>query len=248
MGDIGRHILRTLRQQRFGSVAQRAARIHDVVNQDAGFARHFTDDVHDFRLARLLAALVDDGQRRIEAFCQRTGAHHAAHVRRDHDRIAHVIVLLDVAHQDRAGKEIVRRDIEEALDLPGVKIKGEHPVCPCPGDHVGHELGRDRRARARFPVLPRVTEIRQHGSHPLGRGTLQCVDDDQQFHQVVVGGKAGGLHHEHVLAADVFLDFDEHFHVVEALNHGLNLRQVEIGADGFRQGPVAVTRHNFHHA
>ena len=61
-------------------------------------------------------------------------------------------------------------------------------------------------------------------------------------------GKAGGLQDEHVLAAHVFLDFDEHFHVVEALDHGLGLRQVEIGADGFRQGPVAVTRHNFHHA
>jgi hypothetical protein len=23
---------------------------------------------------------------------------------------------------------------------------------------------------------------------------------------------------------------------------------VEVGTDGFRQGPVAVTRHNFHHA
>jgi hypothetical protein len=26
------------------------------------------------------------------------------------------------------------------------------------------------------------------------------------------------------------------------------LRQVEVGTDGFRQGPVAVSRHNFHHA
>jgi hypothetical protein len=65
---------------------------------------------------------------------------------------------------------------------------------------------------------------------------------------VVIGWKAGGLHHEHVLAADIFLDFNEHFHVVEALHHGLGLRQVEVGTDGFRQGPVAVTRHNFHHA
>ena len=63
---------------------QRAAGIDDVVDEDAGAARHVADDVHDLRFAGALAALVDDGERRIDALGERAGAHHAADVGRDH--------------------------------------------------------------------------------------------------------------------------------------------------------------------
>ena len=61
---------------------------------------------------------------------------------------------------------------------------------------------------------------------------LQRVDDDQQLHQIVVGRKARRLDDEHVLAADVLLDLDEHFHVREAADDGLGERQLEILGDG----------------
>ena len=63
----------------------------------------------------------------------------------------------------------------------------------------------------------------------------QRIDDDQQLHQIVVGGKARRLDDEHVLAADVLLDLDEHFHVGEAAHDRLGEGQFEILADGFGQ-------------
>ena len=74
-------------------------------------------------------------------------AHHAADVRRDDDDVVEVEALLDVAHHHRRGEQIVGRDIEEALDLPGMQVEREHAVDAGAGDQVGDELGRDRRAR-----------------------------------------------------------------------------------------------------
>ena len=48
------------------------------------------------------------------------------------------------------GEEIVGRDVEEALDLAGMQIDGQHAVGARLGDQIGHQLGRDRRARARL--------------------------------------------------------------------------------------------------
>ena len=75
---------------------------------------------------------------------------------------------------------------------------------------------------------------------------LQRVDDDQQFHQIVVGGKARRLDDEHVLAADIFLDLDEHFHVGEAADLGLDEGQLEILADRLGQCAVGIAREQLH--
>ena len=77
-------------------------------------------------------------------------------------------------------------------------------------------------------------------------GAAQRVDHDQQFHQIVVGGKAGRLDDEHVLAADILLDLDEHFHVGEAAHHGLDQRQLQILADGLGQRAVGIARQQLH--
>jgi len=55
----------------------------DVVNEYAASSRHFTDDVHHFRLTGPFAAFVDDRKRRVDAFCESPGAHDAADVGRD---------------------------------------------------------------------------------------------------------------------------------------------------------------------
>ena len=47
------------------------------------------------------------------------------------------------------GEQVVGRDVEEALDLAGMEIERQHPVDAGMGDEVGHQLGRDRRARRR---------------------------------------------------------------------------------------------------
>ena len=73
-------------------------------------------------------------------------------------------------------------------------------------------------------------------------GAPQRIDHDQQFHQIVVGGKAGRLDDEHVLAADIFLDLDEDLHVGEAAHHRLGEGQLQILADGFGERAVGIAR------
>ena len=198
------------------------------------------DHVHHFGFARPLAPLVDDGERRVDPLGEPARAHHAADVRRNDHEVVELVVVLDVADHHRRGEQIVGRNVEEALDLAGVQVERHDAVGAGPGDQVGDELGRDRRARTRFAVLPGVTEIGHHRGDAARRGAAQRVDDDQQFHQVVVGRKRRRLQHENVGAADVLLDLDENLHVGETPHHGLGQRDFEIGGDRIGQLGIGV--------
>jgi hypothetical protein len=94
--------------------------------------------------------------------------------------------------------------------------------------------------RTRFAILPGVTEIGHHRRDAARRGAAQCVHDDQQFHQVVVGRKRRRLQHENVRAADVLLDLDENLHVGETPHHGLRQRDLEISGDRIGQWGIGV--------
>src|SRR5690606_18083593 len=157
----------------------------------------------------------------------------AADVRRDDHAIAGGIVGLHVAGDDRNGIKIVGRDIEEALDLTGVKVKRQDAVGAGFGDEVGDELGRDRRARTGLAVLTGIAEIGQDGGDATGRGTAEGIDHDEQFHQVIVCRIGGRLQNEYVFAAHVFLILYEDFLIGEAAHAGLTERNVEILSNGF---------------
>ncbi len=204
------------------------------------------DDVHDLGDAGPLAALVDDREVGIEPPRDGARADDAADIGRHDDEVLAVIAVLDVLDEDRRGVEVVGRDVEEALDLPGMEIERQHAVGAGGGDHVGDQLRRDRRARRRFAVLPRIAEIGDDRGRPPRRGALQRVERDQQLHQIVVRRVGGRLDDEHVLAAHVLLDLDEDLHIREAPHAGLGQRQVEIRRDGFGKRPIAVTGKDFH--
>src|ERR1700678_3553611 len=119
MGDIGVDLLGALGDQRVSGVHQGTAGINDIVDQDAGAPVDLADHIHDLGFAGPLAPLVDDGEGRVDAFGKTTGAHHAADIGGDHHDLVEVEPLLDVAHHDRGGIEIIGRNVEEALDLSG---------------------------------------------------------------------------------------------------------------------------------
>jgi hypothetical protein len=139
------------------------------------------------------------------------------------------------------------RDVEEALDLAGMEVDREDAVGAGDGDEVGDQLGRDRRARPGLPVLPGIAEIGHHRRDPLRRGAAERVDADQQLHQIVIGRIGGRLDHEHVLAADILVDLDEHLLVGEAAHAGVGDRHFEIGRDVADQRQVRIARHQLHH-
>ena len=64
-------------------------------------------------------------------------------------------------------------------------------------------------------ILTRVTKIRHHGSDVFRRGALQRVDQDQHFHQRVIGRRTDGLQHKHIARTDVFCQLDTDFAVAE---------------------------------
>ena len=127
-----------------------------------------------------------------------------------------------------------------------MEIEGEDAIGACRRHQVRDELRRNRCARAGFPVLPRIAEIGDHRRDAPRRRAPERVLDDQQFHQVVVGGVGGRLDHEHVLAAHVLLDFDEDFHVRKAADDRFGKGQVQVGGDGFGKRPVGIARYEFH--
>ena len=77
---------------------------------------------------------------------------------------------------DRGGEQVVGRDVEKALDLAGVQVERQHAVGAGAGDQVGDELGRNRRARAGFAILPRIAEIGNDGGDAPRRRAAQRVE------------------------------------------------------------------------
>src|SRR5438552_336971 len=219
---------------------QRAGGFDHVVDHHRVAAVDVADEVHGHGRPRLVAPLVDDGQARVEPLGDRARTLHAAGVGRDEDGVAEVLLLQIVDHHDRAREQVVDRDVEEALDLARVQVQREHAIHPGRLEQVGDELGRDRHARLHLAVLARVAVVGQHGRDAMGRRALERVDHDQQLHQRVVHGRAGGLDDEDIRAADVLVDLHVDLAVGEAGDLRVRDRHAKILRDLLRQRAVCV--------
>ncbi|QTK80895.1 hypothetical protein AT6N2_C3442 [Agrobacterium tumefaciens] len=246
VGDIGGNAGRTFFQQRFGGVAESAAGIDDIVDEDAILARDVTDDVHDFGFAGTVTTLVNDGEKTVEALGERAGANHTADVRGNNHDIVGVIMVLHVAGENGRCKEIVGGDIEEALDLAGMKIEGQDAVGAGFGNEIGNEFGGNRGAGPCFAVLAGVTEIGKHRRNSFGRGPAHGIDHDEKLHQMIVCREGSGLDDKDVLAAHVLADFYEYFLVSKPLYSGISERNIKILADRFGKVPVRIACENLH--
>ena len=244
MGAVRHDFLCAALFQHFRRLGQRAGRIDHVIHDHAVTAIDFADDVHDLGDIGFRPPLVDDRQVAVEPLCQRPGAHDAADVRRHHQQVA-VILAHQVRQQDRRGINVIDRDVEEALDLIRMQVHDQDPLDAGFLQHVGHHLGRDRHPRrTRPPVLAGIAVVRYRRRDATGRCALQGIDHQHDFHQVVVGRRTGRLQHEHILAAHVFIDLDNHFAIRKLGDDCLAERNTELPRHAKSQFRVSVAGKN----
>src|ERR1700682_2151180 len=179
--------------------------VNDVVEDQDVLPLHLADDVQDLGLVLPRPALVDDREGRAEPLADGARPGHAADVRR-HDHEVLEVHLADGVQENGRREEVVDRNVEEALDLRRVEVHGQNAVRARRRQQVRHQLGSDRHAGLVLLVLPRVPEVGHDGGDPGGRGAPECVQENQELHDVVVDRRARRLDDEDVGAAHVLVD------------------------------------------
>src|SRR5207248_8370396 len=144
----------------------------------------------------------------------------------------------DVVVEHRGGVQVVEREVEEALDLGGVQVEGQHPIAAGRRQQIGDQLGGDGNPADVLAVLAGVAVVGQHGRDARGTGPPEAVEHDQQLHQVLVDRRAGGLHDVDVPAAHVLLDADRDFAGGEVVQVDLAERVAQALGDLLGQGDV----------
>ncbi len=123
--------------------------------------------------------------------------------------------LHPVARQDMFGGQFIHRNVEEALNLPGVQVHGQHAVGSSHADAVGNEPRGDGHTWLIFFVAAAIGIVGDDGGDASGRCALAGVDHDEQFKDGRVDGNREGLNNEDIVAADVLVDLDEDIFVAE---------------------------------
>jgi len=151
----------------------------------------------------------------------------------------------EVSDEDRVAEQIVHGNVKEALDLGCVQVHRQNTVCTGGLDHIRNELGGDGVAALGLAVLTGVAEVGDDGGDAACGGAAACVDHDQQLHQVVVDGLAGGLHQEYVAAADGLVDRDGDLAVSEGRYRAVAEREPQLAADALSERAVCVCAEHF---
>ena len=110
------------------------------------------------------------------------------------------------------------------------------------GEEVRHELGADGGAGAGLAVLTGIAEIGDDGRNAAGTGALEGVQQEAEFHQGLVGRSAGGLDHEHVVAAHAGTDLHAEFTVAESSAESGREGAAEVVTDVHGQLGICRTR------
>lgn len=84
----------------------------------------------------------------------------------------------------------------------------DNMITPSLPQHVGDQLGRDRRPALILLVLPSIREMGHDGCHPPRARDLAGVDHDTQLEQGGVDHPGASVHDVDVVVTDGFLDLD----------------------------------------
>jgi hypothetical protein len=112
-----------------------------------------------------------------------------------------------------------------------VQVKSDDSFRTGNCQQIRYQFGTDRYPWSDFLILAGIPVVRQNGRDPFGRRTVAGVDHQQQFDEVIVDRRAGGLNDKNVSQPDVFVDLYLYLAVAERLHLGTAKRLVEILAD-----------------
>ena len=122
---------------------------------------------------------------------------------------------------------MIDRDVEKSLDRRSVQIERQHSVRAGGHDQVGDELRRDRLASTRLLFLLRVAIVWDYRRDPVGGGAAQRIDDQEQFHQMMIDRVADRLNHEDIGAAHIFVELDSRFPILPFTDDGAAERRLQ---------------------
>ena len=137
--------------------------------------------------------------------------------------------------------QIVHRDIKEALDLGCVQVHRQDAVGAGDGNEVCNELGGDGVTAFGLAVLTGIAEVGDHGGDSAGGSAAHRVDHDQQLHQAVIHGLAGGLNNKHVFTADGLINGNRALTVRKSGNAAVAGIDEKRGTDVFGQSWIGVS-------
>ena len=177
------------------------------------------------------------------------GAAHGANIGGDHGELVVIKAILGEFGEiviDKGGiaQQMIHGNVEEALNLGGVEIHGQHPVGAGGGEHIGHQLGGDGIPALGLPILAGIAKIGDYRGNPPGGGPAAGVDHDEQLHQIVVDGVAGGLDQAHVGTANGFLQRNGNLSVGKGFDVALAHFDAKLPADSLCESRVGVTAEN----
>jgi hypothetical protein len=118
-------------------------------------------------------------------------------IRTNDNAVFNIEIFADPPQRTRLRVQVVDWDIEEALNLTGVKVHRNYVIASCHLEHIGHELGGDRRSGLVFLVLTSIWKVRDHCGYAACRCCLAGINHDQKLHESIIDvARWSGLQNE----------------------------------------------------
>lgn len=136
-------------------------------------------------------------------------------------------IPLDVRNHQWFRPKVIHRNIEEALNLARVKIHRDYMITSRNYEHVGDQLGRNRRPRLVLFIHASVGETWDDSSDPACRCSFTCRDENEEFHEIIIDISTAGLDDEDVFVTDRLGNFDVSFAIGEFFDCDGNERDVQ---------------------
>ena len=141
---------------------------------------------------------------------------------------------------------MIDRNIKKALQLLSMQIHCQHSLNPRGNQKIRNELGGDGNAGLVLAVLARIPEKRDHRRDTSRARPAGGINQDQEFHEILIGRGARGLNDENVPTANVLVDLDKRFAIRKRTHRGIARRHAEVGTNVGHQAWVSRAGDDFH--